>query len=1114
MTNNKYPRYISTNPTGQDLLDGKSQTKISKAIAEHIKYIDSLSEKDKLMPKMPRVIGIEGKWGSGKSNVLKRLEFKDLIDEPIYKFFTYDAWANQEDLQRRTILEQLTAYLIDDRRLLKDKVKVRMQDVDKNNEFHTVDKMVTWKEKLDMLMAKRVKNITRSVSPLNMEFKLFMITLALTPMCIALMNALKFDGIKGWLYFGITIFATLLPAIISSIIIWRNKNLSFKNVLLAYQATTENKTTHQVVNESEPTIHEFSTWMKEISNGLKEFKLIVIFDNMDRLPADKVKKLWSSIHSIFASEEYQNIWCIIPYDFEHLSCAFGNNETEREQLTKYFIDKSFPVVYRVPEPVVIDYKKIFNEFFIQAFDTNVGVNDIDIINRCYRVTFPQPNIRAIISFINRLVTLAKVYGTSISPIGMAIYLLKEDNLIKHPTSQFTDASTSNLEVKEKSVTTDEYILSNAFLSGLEKIIQDKTNLQKEISALVYGIDPERAYQLPMYNALKDCFENNESQTSLNTYAKHPLFASVLIEIVHQIDTTYYQNVTTKLAEITDSDISVEAQASIQQSWDYLAGQYVRLNSSVRKYSNLEKNILCHVNDEKQKQVAKEFCTILTSDQSVKGDDLFNTLTELFNEPFANNWDISDICPKTYKSAEQFVVYVKAALSDYKQFPVYTDSQDLNSYLTDKLLADEDYTNVIEILRDDKNYEVISVADNAIIKFSEEKSSYLIAVRLLHIIKLFYSKADINPSNEYLISLWQKMKQNEKDITNPSEEYKELYVFLAVSYPGNLQNEPQFANVDMAERTLFYCSTSKLIHLALQYPNDSAIQGLLLASLLNKVTDNNPVIKGGFVSTWNKIVTNNPNITISHLCEFAEAWGYNDIVEEEANISLDQLLPVHNWIDDIMQSQTHIAQALINKAVNDVKSLSADNFYNMQNLSPSNSYWYKIYLKLMTGDIITNPIGENFERITIQALHLYAKNIYPKCTAIHKLLELGFGNYAQFASEFNDIIRKIFLKADGYVVTPQNFTMLHKWIEKTDINERGHINDSADTILAPIIEDVTCQNIILSNKRFYQPIIVGSKETSSALHNKLRKLVNSRNDTEFIQYIDSIVRYEKDEDSPK
>ena len=1107
MSNNKYPRYISTNPTGQDLLDGKSQTKISKAIAEHIKYIDSLSEKDKLMPKMPRVIGIEGKWGSGKSNVIKRLEFKDLIDEPIYKFFTYDAWANQEDLQRRTILEQLTAYLIDDRRLLKDKVKVRMQDVDKNNEFHTVDKMVTWKEKLDMLMAKRVKNITRSVSPLNMEFKLFMITLALTPMCIALMNALKFDGIKGWLYFGITIFATLLPAIISSTIILGNKNLSFKNVLLAYQATTENKTTHQVVNEAEPTIHEFSTWMKEISDGLKEFKLIVIFDNMDRLPADKVKKLWSSIHSIFASEEYQNIWCIIPYDFEHLSCAFGNSEAEREQLTKYFIDKSFPVVYRVPEPVVIDYKKIFDEFFIQAFDTIVGVNDIDIINRCYRVTFPKPNIRAIISFINKLVTLTKVYGTSISPIGMAIYLLKEDNLIKHPTSQFTDASTGNLEVKEESVTTDEYILSNAFLSGLEKIIQDKTNLQKEISALVYGIDPERAYQLPMYNALKDCFENNESQTSLNTYAKHPLFASVLIEIVHQIDSTYYQNVTTKLAEITDSDIPVESQVSIQQSWDYLAEQYVRLNSPVQKYTSLEKNILCHVNEEKQKRVAKEFCTILTSDQSVKGDDLFNTLSELFKESFANNWDISDICPKTYKSAEQFVVYVKAALSHYKQFPVYTDSQDLNSYLTDKLLADEDYTNVIEILREDKNYKVISVANNAVVIFSEEKSSYLIAVRLLHIIKLFYSKAKINPSSEYLISLWQKIKQDENDSTHPSDEYKELYALLAVSNPMNLQGEPQWNDRDIAERTLFYTTTSKLISLSIQYSGDSALQGLLFVSIINKIADGEPSINGGFVAIWNQLLSNNPNIKINHLLKKTEKWGYDNLIKEEEDKNLNQLLPNLAWIDEMFKSESHIAKVLIDKAISEIKSMSSDQYFQMQDLSPIDNYWYKVLEKLINNDKIANPLGDNLKKIVVRALQLIANNNLRDNIVIHKLLSLGYDDYPRYATDINDIRRQIFLRANGYVVSNENFPILHKWLERTGINELGNINDSADTILAPIVDDAKCQQIILSNRDYYRPIIEKSIETSSALHNKLRQLLKSEDGLEFVQYIKSIVTYE-------
>lgn len=214
-----YPRYISTNPTGEDLLDGKSQEKISKAIADHIFYIDSLPEGHKWTPNMPRVIGVEGKWGCGKSNVLNHLQFNDLLKEPKYKFFVYDAWANQEDLQRRTILEQITSYLIE-HGLLTDKVKVRLQKADEKNNFHTVEEDVSWREKLDLLMAKRVKNITRSVTPLNMEFKLLMLTLAITPILITLMNALKNDVFNGWWHFGISVLVAFLPALVSGFIIW------------------------------------------------------------------------------------------------------------------------------------------------------------------------------------------------------------------------------------------------------------------------------------------------------------------------------------------------------------------------------------------------------------------------------------------------------------------------------------------------------------------------------------------------------------------------------------------------------------------------------------------------------------------------------------------------------------------------------------------------------------------------------------------------------------------------------------------------------------------------------------------------------------------------------
>ena len=70
---------------------------------------------------------------------------------------------------------------------------------------------------------------------------------------------------------------------------------------------------------------------------------------MDRLPSEKVKQLWSSINTFFAEKGYPRIWCIIPFDRNHLSSAFGSKDFE-ENVTSHFIEKTFPVVYQVPIP--------------------------------------------------------------------------------------------------------------------------------------------------------------------------------------------------------------------------------------------------------------------------------------------------------------------------------------------------------------------------------------------------------------------------------------------------------------------------------------------------------------------------------------------------------------------------------------------------------------------------------------------------------------------------------------------------------------------------------------------------------------------------------------------
>ena len=95
MGQEEYPRFISNRPCGNDKYEGKSQERLAKAIAKHFKDTDSKDSKICL----PRIVGLEGIWGSGKSNVIRLLE-KKLEGE--YYFFEYDAWGHQEDLQRRS----------------------------------------------------------------------------------------------------------------------------------------------------------------------------------------------------------------------------------------------------------------------------------------------------------------------------------------------------------------------------------------------------------------------------------------------------------------------------------------------------------------------------------------------------------------------------------------------------------------------------------------------------------------------------------------------------------------------------------------------------------------------------------------------------------------------------------------------------------------------------------------------------------------------------------------------------------------------------------------------------------------------------------------------------
>lgn len=325
----EYPRFIPTTPRGIDKFEGGSQKRLSETIAQHFQKNDLLVENA-----LPRIIGIEGEWGSGKSNVVKMLR-EQLKGK--YYFFEYDAWGHQEDLQRRSILELLTQELVKNGFLVGETI-VEF----KNGET----KKVTWPDKLKYLLARKSEVESLTYPRVSDGMVVAFLVTVLTPVFTYIAYAIKPTD-TTWVDTLISILIAALPIIISLIIWWRKKKKYGLSYLLAiYQDAVKRNRTYEVLNVDEPTVYEFKKWMQDISDYIETNnapKLVIVFDNMDRLPSEKVKELWSSIHTFFADGGFKNIWAIIPFDEKHLSCAFGNEEEDyTKKLTKLFIKKNFP----------------------------------------------------------------------------------------------------------------------------------------------------------------------------------------------------------------------------------------------------------------------------------------------------------------------------------------------------------------------------------------------------------------------------------------------------------------------------------------------------------------------------------------------------------------------------------------------------------------------------------------------------------------------------------------------------------------------------------------------------------------------------------------------------
>lgn len=1072
MENKIYPQFISNLPCGDDYTEGKSQERLAVAIAEHITAADG-----KTKAQLPRIIGLKGEWGTGKSNVIKQLRKKL---EKKYVIYEYDAWGHQEDLQRRSFLETLTERLLNDSDysdyLNKSKKVVESESGGK----------ITWKEKLDEILAH--KRITKNISIPKINFGSLLIILFffITPFIIKTFETFGYiDKIKNHFNCSanpivdviLSILISISPFIVSAVV-WLiircfdkdAKHLGY--ILKIYREGTTSDINIETINEEEPTVVKFTKWMKDLSDYISEYekpKLIIVYDNMDRLPADKVKELWSSIHTFFAENGFENIWVIIPFDEKHLSCAFGEDK-EKEQLTKHFISKTFPVVYRVTPPVITDYQTLFNKLYSQAFG-ETEEKDKETIYRILRLEKPDATIREMIEFINSLVALKQIWKEDIDLLYCAVFKLKEDEITSDAVNQ---------------------ILSGDYLGNyLKTIIPNDEMLQTNIAALVYGVPKELAEQIPMIKYIDSCFE--DSTNDINKYSQSSKFADILNKNIQDADEAKTDSIIKSLSKLKTGSFNEDDKTKIANIWDKLVERKEKQKLSKQEFDESYQTLLSRVTD--KENLIEKLCNRLQhfekeGNEKFNGKDYYIAIRSI-QDFISNNsieMDITQYLTEIEKDPKIFVEYVQAAKEDYLKFKLSTDNKKLNEHFKENKLEDLSIINYIkdnekykfeelkqyieELIPSDKldtnNFKPILDAYKLI---SDEKPLrvQLTPKQRIQIGNHFANQVD---KDEYLEIAAIQLVHNEYNRGNLTDEQIE-YIAKQMDYYGNYGDLLVNSNNQNLNRVLKYMTENKL--------------GCSLS--LGKALPQ-------FVNIKNKI-----NVTEESLLMQLAKWSDQKDIITQGNIQ--NIIPkeLYQFTKETDNDLTKHINEIAIKALSTVDENTLYNQLNQPKQPSTNNYWYKVVESLIDTDFCKS-LPENVFNIGIRYLKEVASNgTIPQENSVRARIIKRLDKRKTPAS-IKDI-RDTFCDSSQNKISTNVFLYFANWFEK-----QGDLISRADRvvhkIIEPVIEDIKCLQYIVNKPDYYSDIIIKAGNDASATIEKIEKIIKSGNVDEKIKKFGELI----------
>ena len=1057
--NEQFPRFIPDKPTGDDVFEGKSQSHLANSICKYILSNDSNASSEKWQ--MPRIIGLEGKWGSGKSNVVENIK-KHLNGEG-YHTFTYDAWGHQEDLQRRSILETLTNDLIENE-VLEGKVEIKLRNGKSNK--------AEWKDQLSLLLSNKTTTITKSQPQLSGSaiwgislVGLFAIS---TTIMGHMIDVTDVSLSRCWI-----IFIDILPIIIGGlVIIWYCITGNWKNVFTLLTQKEDNKVDEQFTSSEEPSVMEFKNWMHAISShlgkakGNKKKKVIIVFDNMDRLPSEKVMQLWSAIYTFFAGSEFENIWTIIPYDYMHLCDAIyesgedGKIKDSDKSKFKRFINKTFPVVYTVPQPVITDYNKLFNKYFEDAFGTEE--HDQKHICQVFMLFHVNPNPRTVISFVNELVAMRLQWpATEYRLQNIALFVLKKDGLLYGNNSL------------------EENLLSDALFKDVSSFYPDQESVRTQLCQFAYGLhDKSLAGELPLIRLLSSAVKSGDS---LARFVEQPHFISVLENILaKEVTIESLGNAVKSLSTLDINSLSEDDKEKIQKKWDMLANLRSEASCDRMQFDDAVETIIHHATERRVKDMCISYVSAIQTCEIGKGSEYFFVLNKLKTclDDSGKDVKFEDVIKPIKLEPKHFVEFVVAAGKEYSIYKVSADNVSLNEYVFSEIeKGAERIDEFVELVYQDTTYNLSNLRTKVSNYIKAEPN--IKEPRIVSYVNRLLDKGDgritTRFTSSFISQTIQKIDATSAESTEKRGVEDLFAMFMADGHDiANISETiiPRIA--DCFEKYMDYDYLLKQAgsqHSAYRLLNVYIIKNKLGQTLdVKYVAKNIKTIKQNLSLEYSEI--------FPHFNRWRPDWNDSDVTAY-ASYCLQDLFDTYKTYPGLFTN------SIINLSVRALEKQPKGFLYSPNN-SP-NTYW---------SQFVQSFLGTKFLPELTNNLYEELKSLLERVITVSRVEYPDLLNNLLLVSKRSELLEYFNNKLDYFAKNQCQinvFKVFGKLLpdlgnSMDDHTARGLISN----FIKPVVNDVECAKIIVANKDFYFGIMAHCKEMSQDILKSMKSNDNVKN----------------------